>query len=419
MQQLFNVLQPQYFERFRCIGAECEDTCCDGWGILVDRQTYDKYQNVQAPNPGQTALRDLVEINPASCSSSDFARIRLAGTRCPALSEGLCSIQQGLGESWLSDKCSSYPRVLTRLQGKIERSLHLSCPEAARLVLTDPEAMLFQESTVDEPPHRPGAVSSIDVGFSDEMHSSRALIVKIVKERNRPLPARLESLGRAVNTFAGLDPKEAPAILQDHLQQLQRGASNQAPSDQAPADGAARAAMQFETVLEMVVARIGAGYTSPRFLECYGEFMSGLGWTGESTMDELASRYRFLVQNRYMPFELRCPYLFENYLINHVFRTFFPYGRRSPDQKVLIDSSEKSIRDAFALMVTYYAIVRTILAGMSGLRGSDLTVDRAVKLVQSCARVFEHSSSAAADLLDFLARQPGDLIGNIAILVAD
>ena len=68
-------------------------------------------------------------------------------------------------------------------------------------------------------------------------------------------------------------------------------------------------------------------------------------------------------------------------------------------------------------MVTWYAIIRTILAGMSGLRRP--TLDRTVKLVQSSTRALQHSSSLAAGMLDFLYRQPNDLIGNIAILVAD
>ncbi len=307
--------------------------------------------------------------------------------------------------------CSTYPRVLTRLQGRMERSLDLSCPEAARLVLTDPHAMLLQEKRTNEPSHRSGAVSAIDDTFGDEMCLARELIGRIIRERSRPLPVRLASLGSAVNRFAGLDLKEAPGILQEHLQQLRCGTFDQAFGNEA-------AAIQLETVLELVVARIGGEYTSPRFLECYAEFMRGLGWTGESTMDELVNRYRLLLESHYKPFELCHPYVFENYLLNYVFRTLFPYGRKSPDQKVLIDSGEKPVRDAFALMVTWYAIIRTILAGMSGLHGAP-TLDRTVKLVQSSTRAFQHSSSLAAGMLDFLYRQPNDLIGNIAILVAD
>src|SRR5664279_5596445 len=97
------VLQPQYFDRFECIGADCEDTCCDGWGVVVDRETYEKYQDPRAAPIAGEALSSLVELNPASSSAGDYARMRLVGTRCRALHEGLCSIQQTLGESYISD----------------------------------------------------------------------------------------------------------------------------------------------------------------------------------------------------------------------------------------------------------------------------------------------------------------------------
>jgi lysine-N-methylase len=138
------VLQPQYFKHFRCTGAECEDTCCDGWGIIIDRETYEKYQDPGLGLIAGAKLSSLVEINAAGSSATDFAKIRLAGTRCPALSEGLCCIQESLGEPYLSDTCSSYPRVRTVANGVLEQSLHLSCPEAARLVLTNPGSMMFQ-----------------------------------------------------------------------------------------------------------------------------------------------------------------------------------------------------------------------------------------------------------------------------------
>ena len=37
---------PHYFEQFRCVAAECEDTCCAGWQIVIDDETIEKYKNV-------------------------------------------------------------------------------------------------------------------------------------------------------------------------------------------------------------------------------------------------------------------------------------------------------------------------------------------------------------------------------------
>src|ERR1700721_2586267 len=78
------VRQPQCFDRFRCTGADCEDTCCAGWGLPVDQETYEKYQNLPGHRIAGKALGNLVEINPAPSSSRNYAAFRLEKERCPA-----------------------------------------------------------------------------------------------------------------------------------------------------------------------------------------------------------------------------------------------------------------------------------------------------------------------------------------------
>ena len=132
------LLRPRHFDAFHCIGAACEDTCCAGWTVLVDKATFEKYQRASDP-----ALHSLVTINPKSANDDDFSSIELNGLACPALSEGLCSIQHRFGEDYLSNMCATYPRVVNRAGDQLQLSLDLSCPEAARLVLLDPRPMEF------------------------------------------------------------------------------------------------------------------------------------------------------------------------------------------------------------------------------------------------------------------------------------
>src|ERR1700722_105870 len=129
MPNMHKVRQPQCFARFRCIGADCEDTCCSGWEILVDQKTYEKYQSPSSHQIADQALSSLVEINPARSCSGDYARFRQVEAGCPALHQGLCSIQKTLGEPYIPDLCSTYPRVLIAIGGAVEKSFHLSCPE--------------------------------------------------------------------------------------------------------------------------------------------------------------------------------------------------------------------------------------------------------------------------------------------------
>lgn len=408
---MMRVLQPQYFEHFRCIGADCEDTCCEGWGVVVDRETYEKYQDPRAGQIEGQALSSLVEINPVSGSSNDHAKMRLAGTRCCALREGLCSIQQTLGESYIPDMCSSFPRVLNVAGDVVERSLHLSCPEAARLALTDPGAMTFQERTVEGLPHRAGSLSLVGGTLDDASGEVRSLMIRVIRERSRPLWMRIASLEFAIDELARAQAKPAGTIVEDHLTRLRQGEFDGILSTHAAAPAA-----QFEAVVELIVTRLGIEYTAPRFVECYGEFMRGLGWTSESTMEQLAGRYQDALQGYYLPFVQRHEYFFENYLVNYMFRTLFPYGRKQANMGFVIDRSEESMRDAYLLFAAHYAIIRTVLIGMAALHEHDLNMDHALKLVQSCSKAFQHSSSFSGVVLQFLKQNTAPAI---AVLVMD
>ena len=71
--------------------------------------------------------------------------------RCRMLTEeGLCTIQQNLGEASLCQTCRIYPRHMEAYPGFREYMLMLSCPEAARMMLTRKEPMIFREKHVQE-----------------------------------------------------------------------------------------------------------------------------------------------------------------------------------------------------------------------------------------------------------------------------
>ncbi len=405
--------QPRYVDQFSCIGPECEDSCCRGWGIPVDSQTYEKFRSLDFRIAGKT-LSSLVEINPASSSSVDYARIRLEGTACPAHNEGWCSVQQELGEPYLPDLCSSYPRALNIIGGTVEKSLHLSCPEAARLVLRDPDAMVVCERMEESLPDRAGSLTVVTGAADENVDRVRQLMIEVIRERSVPLWQRIVSLGFAVDRIAGVDTPPAVGMLKSHLSALRQGLL-QSIFASLHADPA----FQLETVMKLVVARLEADYTPPGFVECYREFMRGLDWTNESTMEELASRYQRASEDCLVPFLHRHEHVLENYLASYIFRTIFPYRRRQPNQTFAIDSGKESMQEAFLLLATHYAIVKTLFAGMAALHKQNLDMGHAVKLVQSYSKAFLHSSSFEAIAIQALRKNVQHPTRIVAALVRD
>ena len=159
-------LEPRHFAAFRCIGAECEDTCCDGWAVTVDKPTFEKYEHCSDPQ-WRASFQELVAINTANPTDHDYARIRLTTTTCPFLADGLCSIHKNLGEQYLSVTCASFPRVWNVVDGVLEKSLDLGCPEAARRVLLDPQPLAFVPGAVKSQDFSSARISAVDSTAGD------------------------------------------------------------------------------------------------------------------------------------------------------------------------------------------------------------------------------------------------------------
>jgi lysine-N-methylase len=398
------LFQPSHFDSFRCIGSACEDTCCGGWMIPVDKATYGKYQAC-SDSQFDSSLQTLVQINQKSAGDDDYAHIALIGATCPFLSEGLCSIQRRLGEEYLSNMCATYPRVMNRVDNVLHRSLDLSCPEAARVVLLNPKPISFDHGVYREGSIRPGNIPSLDISglktYPEPYGSFRdiqRLVISLLQDRSYPLWQRLFRVGLLCRKLDETGRARWDGDSPDVLQQ--------------PADPKT----QLETVLELIVARITSDANPRRFLECYKEFMDGIQWTSKSTMNEMGKRYTEAFHQYYAPFMTRNEHMLEHYLVTYVHRTLFPFGTPESNQR-LRDKRVPSLTAArYMLMVAYYAITQTLLAGNAGFHKSSFGVEHVLKTIQSCAKTFEHSMTYPARAIGMLAEKSMTAPASLCVL---
>lgn len=139
---------PDYFEDFHCLGEACPDTCCIGWELEIDEATYDYYRSV----PGAFGRRLRAAMADAA-KDGEAARtfcLKVDG-RCPFLNrQNLCEIVLELGPEALPEVCTEYPRRTFSFGPYITRSLTLSCPEVARMLLTSEPPVHFPEVDLSE-----------------------------------------------------------------------------------------------------------------------------------------------------------------------------------------------------------------------------------------------------------------------------
>ncbi|MBQ3284570.1 MAG: flagellin lysine-N-methylase [Ruminococcus sp.] len=122
---------PTYYQDFRCIAADCPDSCCQGWDVVIDSDAEQFYNTVQ----GEFGEK----LREAIITDADGDRVfRLAeNKKCPFWgADRLCDIYRALGEEHLCATCARFPRITMDYTVFTEHTLALACPEAARLILT-------------------------------------------------------------------------------------------------------------------------------------------------------------------------------------------------------------------------------------------------------------------------------------------
>ena len=122
-----------YFDQFACLAAACPDSCCKEWDVQVDADAAALYRSL----PG--ALGD--RLRQVLADADGEAVMTIIDGRCPMWRpDGLCRIQAELGHDALCKTCREFPRLTHDYGDFVELGLELSCPEAARLLLSNPYA---------------------------------------------------------------------------------------------------------------------------------------------------------------------------------------------------------------------------------------------------------------------------------------
>jgi lysine-N-methylase len=395
-------------ETFLCIGPACEDTCCQGWNIPIDRTAFEKYRNLPA-GPLSDLIAASVVLNCTSSSGEsatgatannavDFAQIHVEGAQqCPLLSsERLCRIHEELGEDMLARACSSYPRITHEIGGLQETALALSCPEAARLVLLNPN-LLYADSThaterwtqpLDtQPPATVPAEHTPDrdgKSFASEFVAIRAAVLALVRMRSYPLWQRMFLLGllcRRLDSIArGELNRSVPEFLADFIHTAATGALRPA-METLPVDRAA----QLDAVLRLAGLMLHRSYAGPRFSASIQAFTAGIGNGPGATLASLTAQYTRAHDLAFEPFFSRHPHILENYLINTIVRCRFPFGQEGMDTGATPDRSRE-----FARLTAQFTLIRGLLIGVAGYHGAAFSAEHVVATVQSAAKHFEH-----------------------------
>ncbi len=392
-------LSASYMKDFQCLGSTCDDTCCSGWYVSIDKKTFVKYKQI-SDKKMKRKLNSVIKRNKLKTSFSDYATFRLTPSGfCPLLNKDkLCSIQLALGESYLSGTCASYPRQYAQLYSTYELTGALSCPEMARLVLLQPEGISIESFD--------GSIGNnplLDKYYANDLMSRstffavRDFVCTLLRNRTAGIDERLLMVGQFLLDLEQIVEREQyeqiGATIHNYMTDMEGGALRARVADLPVACDA-----QLLVLRSLIDDYVQLNNSNARYMECYDQVCQGL-----PTIDSYEQAYA----EWYGPYMQAHPYILENYLVNYVISRLFPFARTAPAH---------SIFDEYIIFLLHYALLKMHLIGLSSFHRG-LTGDLVVKLVQSFSRTFEHDYTFFERTLEALKERVSCDLPTLSVLL--
>ena len=170
---------PDYYKSFQCIADKCEDTCCAGWQIVIDKKTLNKYKKIK----GDFRKRMLCSVD---WFQGTFKQDN--DKRCAFLNErNLCDLYLSQGEEGFCKTCREYPCHTEEFEGVREITLSISCPEVARILMNrmEPVEFLSYEREGDE------EFEDFDPFLFSILEDARKEMISILQNRNLTIEERV------------------------------------------------------------------------------------------------------------------------------------------------------------------------------------------------------------------------------------
>ena len=202
-------VKPHFYDSFVCTAGDCPDTCCAGWQIMIDEESLERYEN----EPGEFGkiLRNSIDWEEECFYQNN--------RRCAFLNdENLCDLYKALGPDALCDTCRMYPRHTEEYEGLRELSLSLSCPKAAKIILSCKEPVRFLEEETEEEDD----FEEFDFMMFSQLEDTRDVLFAVLQDRSLPLTLRISVSEQLTESYQNCIEEGRQFDIDDLLRECER-----------------------------------------------------------------------------------------------------------------------------------------------------------------------------------------------------
>ncbi|MGL5649165.1 MAG: flagellin lysine-N-methylase [Clostridium sp.] len=347
---------PKYMKSFKCIASKCIDTCCAGWEINLDKETFFKYKNSDG------RLKDVVKGKFVESVAHDddltYGYMNVEDNKCPFLDENLlCEIHGKTNDENLSITCRRYPRIYNIIDGIYEKSGTSSCIEVCQKAFLSKEKMEFVEweEDLDVDTVRIGRIldteAFLDTGnILEYFWNIRIFTINVMQERKFTIFERLNIL-KYIYKYILKENETEDFYIDEFLENI-----------------------DMEKVLsEINITEDNKSIQNNIFSKEIIKTIRGI-------------RFKQLLESKNILKDIndreilkQYDYILENYLVNHIFKEVIPFNKGF--------NLESSIDE----LIEIYLIVEGYLIGFIKKIEENITSQDIINIIQAINKDLEHN----------------------------
>lgn len=403
---MYKVLRPNYFEKFRCIGGDCEETCCAGWKIDIDRKTYKTYMKCKDVKMRKILERNI-KRNRKSKSDHNYASFKLIDGKCVFLNkENLCDIYIKLGEKSMCYTCKIYPRQYNYVNEVTQQGLTLSCIEAAKLVLMNKETMEFDLVETNQNQTLFSKILKSNRGnnfLENNFEEIREFSIDIVQNRKFSIEERLIILG--------LFCKELKNILENNISVLSLiNKYNDYISkgyyenllEKINIEKTIDAQLSLLVLLSKNIV-FNKVILHEKYLYNLSEMIESLKLN--DNINDCGANFAKVYDKEYKNFIYDKEYIYENYLVNYMFNELFPYN------------IEDDISKSYITLIVNFVMIKLNTIGLCAYYKENMSEYKLVELIQSYSKSMLHEDDLNIRIQEYLKTTNQDTINHMILMI--
>ncbi|MBN1034507.1 FliB family protein [Clostridium botulinum] len=394
MKKSVKIIYPSYIDKFQCIGGKCEDNCCIGWDIDIDKETFKKYHKVKDETMKKMFQKNVHNNKYCTNEDLDYGRIKLnKAKRCPFLDdENYCLIQGKFGEDYLSSVCTQFPRVLNKVDDHYEICLDSACPEAARIILSSKEKIDFKESEKSLGKYTMSGV--LDTRLSEFKNTPikyfkeiRDFSIKIIQNRKLNISSRLYVLGDFLNKLEDLEIHKIKEFINKYDIEVESKNYKRERMNYA------LQVSFFKNVVDSL--DIVNETDSDKFKNYTKELLKGYNIKDNNSVIENADEYINAFERYAETYIENNSYIFENYFVNFIYNNLFPF------------SESDYMFEGYIMLLFRYSLMRFYLVGKYIYNEKDSKEDM-IEFIQVFIKAVEHDKNYRSEILEYIKENSFD-----------